>query len=94
MGRPSASALLARSIEQSAGDVHAGHRRAAPRDEPRCPTRSGGQVENPLARLRVESQHAMLDSIGDASADLVVISSAGAPHGRRPFVVGLYRARL
>jgi hypothetical protein len=78
-------------VEQSAGDVGADHGGATPREQPRGPPGAGGEVQDALARLRIEAAHAVLDGIGDAAADLLVIRSAGTPHGGRALVVLLNR---
>jgi hypothetical protein len=47
------------------------------------------KIKDALASLRVEPQHAMLDRIGDASADPIVVDSPGVPDGSGFLVVGL-----
>src|SRR5262249_51655282 len=41
---------------------------------------------------RIQPHHAMFDRVRDAAADLVVVSAARAPDGRRPLIVRLYGA--
>src|SRR5262249_1518785 len=80
---------LTRGRNQVGSDVGADPRGSTPRDRPRGPACAGGQVENAFAGPWVEAQDAMLYGVGDATADLVVVGTAGAPYGGRSFIVRL-----
>ena len=80
IGSFSAAAWRSAASSRSGGDVHAGDDRAAARDDPRRPAGAGREIEDPLARPRVQPQHAVLDRVGDAAADVVVVAAAGAPN--------------
>src|ERR1043166_7709608 len=73
--------------DQIVRDVGADDRGAALCDQTRGPSRSCREVKYALARLRVEPQHAVLDRVGNAPADLIVACPAGTPDCRRPGVV-------
>src|SRR5262249_9201996 len=85
--QPLGFGLSAGGIEQVAGDVNADYLCAAARDHTRGPAGSCGQIKNSLAGLRIQPQHAVLDGIGDAAADLVILLASRTPDRRRALVV-------
>ena len=79
---------LARGCDQIARDVGADDFGAARCHRARGPARSGRKIQHALAGLRIEPQHAMLDRIRYAAADLIVARAAGAPHAGRLSLCG------
>jgi hypothetical protein len=56
--------------------MSADDRGAPSRHDARGPAGAGGQIEDSLARLRVQPEDTVLDGVGNTAADLVVVASA------------------